>query len=69
MSKRTVSKTISVSRQSVKTKDIDVTINIPEDCSPEEEQMLVEEAAIEQAHDADFNYDARYADSPVYFIG
>lgn len=68
MTKRTVSKTVQVCRQATKYKDIEVQVNIPEDASVEEENMLLEEAALEKSHNENFN-DGSYYDEPTYFIG
>lgn len=68
MTKRTVTKTIQVCRQSTKSMNIDVQVDIPEDASEEEERFLLEEAALEKAHNEDFN-NGSYYDEPTYFIG
>ena len=68
MSKRTITQTIRVCRQATKFKDIEVEVNVPDDASPEEEQFLLEERALEMAYNEDFN-EGRDHSEPEYFVG
>lgn len=67
MTKRTVSSTVQVSRQSTKEQGVFVSINVPRDATDEEAQMLMEEAALEKAFDMDFT-NAKDTGNVEYFV-
>lgn len=66
MTKRTVSSTVRVCRQSTKEQGVFVSINVPEDAT-EEVKMLMEEAAIEKAFDMDYT-NAKDTGDAEYFV-
>lgn len=66
MSKHTVKKTVKVCRTVTKGLDVDVSVNIPDDATPAEVETLIEEAAIEEAHNMDFNNGTNESDVEYY---
>lgn len=67
MTKRTVSSTVRVCRQSTKEQGVFVSINVPEEATEEEVKMLMEEAALEKAFDMDYT-NAKDTGDAEYFV-